>query len=48
MGQLAKAAEALERFVKTADPEDPGLQDAQARLAALRLRATGVASAGGR
>lgn len=49
LGQLSEAAAALERYLSTADPEDPYYADATARMAALqqRLQATGIRLMGG-
>jgi hypothetical protein len=49
LGQLPEAAEALQRYLSTADPDDPYYSDATARAAALqqRLQATGIRLLGG-
>src|SRR5689334_10565709 len=49
LGQLPEAAEALQRYLSTADPDDPYYSDATARAAALqqRLQATGIRLVGG-
>lgn len=49
LGQLGKAAEALQRYLSTADPDDPSYADATARMTALqqRLQATGIRLVGG-
>src|SRR5262245_60746447 len=49
LGQLQEASTALERYLSTADPEDPYYADATARMAALqqRLQATGIRLIGG-
>jgi hypothetical protein len=49
LGQLTNASEALQRYLSTADPEDPSYADATARMSALqqRLQATGIRLVGG-
>jgi hypothetical protein len=49
LGQLVEAVAALEKYLSTADPDDPYYSDATARLASLqqRLKATGVKLIGG-
>jgi hypothetical protein len=49
LGQLTEAAEALQRYLSTADPDDPYYSDATARAAALqqRLQTTGIRLVGG-
>jgi hypothetical protein len=49
LGQLANASQALQRYLSTADPEDPSYSDATARMTALqqRLQATGIRLVGG-
>lgn len=49
LGQLGQAAEALQRYLSTADPDDPYYADATARMASLqqRLQATGIRLVGG-
>lgn len=49
LGQLPEAAEALQHYLSTADPDDPYYSDATARAAALqqRLQATGIRLVGG-
>lgn len=49
LGQLGEAVEALQRYLSTADPDDPYYADATARMAALqqRLQATGIRLVGG-
>ena len=49
LGQLQEGAAALERYLSTADPDDPYYSDATARMAALqqRLQATGIRLMGG-
>jgi hypothetical protein len=49
LGQLQEAATALQRYLSTADPDDPYYSDATARMAALqqRLQATGIRLVGG-
>lgn len=49
LGQLQEAAAALQRYLSTADPDDPYYSDATARMAALqqRLQATGIRLTGG-
>ncbi|HMI90219.1 MAG TPA: PEGA domain-containing protein [Polyangiales bacterium] len=49
LGQLANASQALQRYLSTADPEDPSYADATARMTALqqRLQATGIRLVGG-
>lgn len=49
LGQLTKASEALQRYLSTADPDDPSYSDATARMSALqqRLQATGIRLVGG-
>ena len=49
LGQLGKASEALQRYLSTADPDDPSYADATARMTALqqRLQSTGIRLVGG-
>jgi hypothetical protein len=49
LGQLGEAAEALQRYLSSADPDDPYYADATARMASLqqRLQATGIRLVGG-
>jgi hypothetical protein len=49
LGQLVEAVDALQKYLSTADPDDPYYSDATARLASLqqRLKATGVRLIGG-
>ena len=49
LGQLVEAVDALQRYLSTADPDDPYYSDGTARLASLqqRLKATGVRLVGG-
>jgi hypothetical protein len=49
LGQLPEAADALQRYLSTADPDDPYYSDATARMSALqqRLQSTGVLLTGG-
>src|SRR5215813_10392903 len=49
LGQLPEAAEALQRYLSTADPDDPYYSDATARAASLqqRLASTGIRLVGG-
>jgi hypothetical protein len=49
LGQLQEASTALQRYLSTADPDDPYYSDATARMAALqqRLQATGIKLSGG-
>lgn len=49
LGQLGQAAEALQRYLSSADPDDPYYADATARMASLqqRLQATGIRLVGG-
>jgi hypothetical protein len=49
LGQLQEASAALQKYLSTADPDDPYYSDATARMAALqqRLQATGIRLAGG-
>jgi hypothetical protein len=49
LGQLAEASTSLQRYLSTADPDDPYYSDATARMAALqqRLQATGIRLVGG-
>ena len=49
MGQLGQASDALQRYLSTADPDDPSYADATARMSALqqRLQATGIRLVGG-
>ena len=49
LGQLTNASDALQRYLSTADPEDPSYADATARMQALqqRLQATGIRLVGG-
>jgi hypothetical protein len=49
LGQLPEAAEALQKYLSTADPDDPYYADATARMASLqqRLQATGIRLVGG-
>jgi hypothetical protein len=49
LGQLVEAVEALQKYLSTADPDDPYYSDATARMASLqqRLQATGVRLVGG-
>ncbi|MDH5671908.1 MAG: PEGA domain-containing protein [Myxococcales bacterium] len=49
LGDLSRASAALERYLSTADPEDPHYSDATARMASLkqRLQATGIVLVGG-
>jgi hypothetical protein len=49
LGQLQEAAEALQKYLSTADPDDPYYADATARMASLqqRLQATGIRLVGG-
>jgi hypothetical protein len=49
LGQLTNASAALQRYLSTADPEDPSYADATARMTALqqRLQATGIRLVGG-
>jgi len=49
LGQLTNASAALQRYLSTADPEDPSYSDATARMTALqqRLQATGIRLVGG-
>lgn len=49
LGQLQEASGALQKYLSTADPDDPYYSDATARMAALqqRLQATGIRLAGG-
>jgi hypothetical protein len=49
LGQLQEAAAALQRYLSTADPDDPYYSDATARMAALqqRLQSTGIRLVGG-
>ena len=49
LGQLSKASDALQRYLSTADPDDPSYSDATARMSALqqRLQATGIRLVGG-
>jgi hypothetical protein len=49
LGALGQAAEALQRYLSSADPDDPYYADATARMASLqqRLQATGIRLVGG-
>lgn len=49
LGQLGEAAEALQLYLSSADPDDPYYADATARMASLqqRLQATGIRLVGG-
>lgn len=49
LGQLPQAVEALQKYLSSADPDDPYYADATARMAALqqRLQATGIRLLGG-
>ncbi|MGD8861006.1 MAG: PEGA domain-containing protein [Myxococcales bacterium] len=49
LGQLTKAVAALQRYLSSADPDDPYYADATARMASLqqRLQATGIRLVGG-
>lgn len=49
LGQLTNASSALQRYLSTADPDDPSYSDATARMSALqqRLQATGIRLVGG-
>jgi len=49
LGQLGQAAEALQVYLSSADPDDPYYADATARMASLqqRLQATGIRLVGG-
>ncbi|MDD9936677.1 MAG: PEGA domain-containing protein [Myxococcales bacterium] len=49
LGQLPQAVEALQKYLSSADPDDPYYADATARMAALqqRLQATGIRLMGG-
>lgn len=49
LGALGQAAEALQRYLSNADPDDPYYADATARMASLqqRLQATGIRLVGG-
>ena len=49
LGQLPEAAEALQKYLSTADPDDPYYADATARMASLqqRLQATSIRLVGG-
>ncbi|MFI5308020.1 MAG: PEGA domain-containing protein [Polyangiales bacterium] len=49
LGQLPEASAALQRYLSTADPDDPSYADATARMSALqqRLQATGIRLVGG-
>jgi hypothetical protein len=49
LGQLGEASDALQRYLSTADPDDPSYADATARMTALqqRLQSTGVRLVGG-
>jgi hypothetical protein len=49
LGQLPEAADALQKYLSTADPDDPYYADATARMASLqqRLQATGIRLVGG-
>jgi hypothetical protein len=49
LGQLQEAATALQRYLSTADPDDPYYSDATARMAGLqqRLQSTGIRLVGG-
>jgi hypothetical protein len=49
LGQLQEASAALQKYLSTADPDDPYYSDATARMAALqqRLQATGIRLIGG-
>jgi hypothetical protein len=49
LGQLPEAADALQKYLSSADPDDPYYADATARMASLqqRLQATGIRLVGG-
>ena len=49
LGALGEAAEALQKYLSSADPDDPYYADATARMASLqqRLQATGIRLVGG-
>lgn len=49
LGQLSEASAALQRYLSTADPDDPSYSDATARMSALqqRLQSTGIRLSGG-
>jgi hypothetical protein len=49
LGQLPEAADALQKYLSTADPDDPYYADATARMASLqqRLQATSIRLVGG-
>jgi len=49
LGKLGEAAEALQRYLSSADPDDPYYADATARMASLQqlLQATGIRLVGG-
>lgn len=49
LGKLPEAAESLQLYLQSADPDDPSYADAQARMGSLqqRLQATGIRVLGG-